>query len=90
MMFGRLIVSLDESLTSTSKRTTPSRFSLVPPRIFGIAFVWSDVITFIIQAGGGAMQAAGGKSGSTGNTLFLIGVVAQAGRSFFLSRGCIS
>lgn len=80
MMFSRLIVSLDDELTSTSKRRTKSKYSPIPPRIFGPLFVWSDVITFLIQAGGGGMQAAGGDLSKTGSKIFLVGVILQASK----------
>lgn len=77
MMYGRLIVAIDDDVTEHSKRTARSRFSLLPPRLFGRLFVWSDVITFLIQATGGGLQATGGANASLGDKIFLVGVVLQ-------------
>lgn len=78
MMYSRLVTAIDEDITSNSKRSTRSRFSLLPPRLFGRIFVWSDVITFLIQAGGGGLQVQS-STADIGNKLFLIGVILQAG-----------
>lgn len=64
-----------------------SRFSFIPPRIVGRVFVWSDVITFIVQVGAGGLQASGGsgdaKMAELGDHLFLAGVILQ-GVSYML------
>lgn len=39
------------------KKRQRSEFSPIPPRIVGRLFVWSDVITFLVQCAGGGMQA---------------------------------
>jgi hypothetical protein len=80
MMYSRLIIAIDPEIKHQSKRTVKSRFSLLPPRIFGILFIWSDVFTFLIQAAGGGIQATGNNT-SLGNNLFLVGVALQAGES---------
>lgn len=79
MTFSRIIISLDEELTSKSKRRSKSKYTLVPPRLFAPVFVGSDITTFLIQAAGGGLQASASNLANTGNTIFLIGVVAQAG-----------
>lgn len=78
MMYGRLITVIDGDITPQSKRTAKSRFSLLPPRIFGPLFVWSDVFTFLIQATGGGIQASGNNT-NLGDKVFLVGVILQAG-----------
>ncbi|GAC92534.1 hypothetical protein PHSY_000088 [Pseudozyma hubeiensis SY62] len=69
------------------RKTEKSRFSFIPPRIVGRVFVWSDVITFLVQCSAGGLQASGG-SGNTamvnvGDKLFLAGVIIQ-GLSYIL------
>lgn len=64
-----------------------SRFSFIPPRIVGRVFVWSDVITFLIQCSAGGLQASGGADNPSmtniGDKMFLIGVILQ-GVSYIL------
>lgn len=64
-----------------------SRFSFIPPRIVGRVFVWSDVVTFLIQCAAGGMQASGGSNNPNlteiGDKLFLAGVILQ-GISYIL------
>ena len=56
IVYGRLIVAIDDSLTNTPGLRAKSRYSLIPPRLVGRLFVWSDVITFLIQASGGGLE----------------------------------
>lgn len=68
-------------------KTEKSRFSFIPPRIVGRVFVWSDVITFIVQCAAGGLQASGGSGNQKmvefGDKLFLAGVIVQ-GLSYIL------
>ncbi|SJX62134.1 uncharacterized protein SRS1_12983 [Sporisorium reilianum f. sp. reilianum] len=68
-------------------KTEKSRFSFIPPRIVGRIFVWSDVLTFLVQVGAGGLQASGGSDNRSmvevGDKLFLAGVVLQ-GISYLL------
>lgn len=79
IVFGRMIVALDPTIDESAKRRTKSRYSLIPPRIVGRLFVWSDVITFIIQAAGGGLQAVGNSTADVGDKIFLAGVSLQCG-----------
>jgi hypothetical protein len=88
MMYSRLIVAIDPDVTLESKRRTKSRFSILPPRIFGLLFVWSDVVTFLIQASGGGLQATKNNA-KLGDYIFLVGVALQAGESNTTSRRAI-
>lgn len=64
-----------------------SRFSFIPPRIVGRVFVWSDVLTFLVQVAAGGLQASGGSDNTSmvdvGDKLFLAGVILQ-GLSYIL------
>ncbi len=74
-----------EKITMLHKAGGPkrekSRFSFIPPRIVGRVFVWSDVITFIVQCSAGGLQASGGSANPSmtqlGDRLFLVGVILQ-------------
>jgi hypothetical protein len=57
ILYGRLIVAIDKSIDMGGKKRQRSEFSPIPPRIVGRLFVWSDVITFLVQCAGGGMQA---------------------------------
>ncbi|KAG0368707.1 RTA1 like protein-domain-containing protein [Gamsiella multidivaricata] len=89
MLYGRLIVAVDPQfgLDKSGSKMEKSRFSIIPPRIVGRTFVWSDAITFFIQLSAGGMQAAGGNSNPSlanmGNKLFLVAVSVQ-GASYCL------
>ncbi|KAF4575418.1 hypothetical protein EYR36_006777 [Pleurotus pulmonarius] len=52
---------------------------LVSPRRITLAFVASDVITFLIQAGGGGLLASSRESKTIdlGNNMFLVGLILQ-------------
>jgi len=52
IIYGRLIPELG------------SQFSYIKPSIVSTVFVWSDVITFFIQSGGGGLEASGQKNPS--------------------------
>ncbi|KAF9185776.1 hypothetical protein BGZ50_002860 [Haplosporangium sp. Z 11] len=63
-----------------------SRYSIIPPRIVGRIFIWSDITTFLIQiAAGGLMGGARNNLSlvKAGDTMFLVGVCAQ-GACYFL------
>ncbi|KAK3828051.1 MAG: RTA1 like protein-domain-containing protein [Benniella sp.] len=85
MLYGRFITAIDPIFDIHSPKQnakmTKSRFSFIPPRIVGRTFVWSDVITFLVQMAAGGMQAAGSKGGPSlsklGYNLFLAGVTIQ-------------
>lgn len=74
-----------EKLTMLHKSGGPkcekSRYSFVPPRIVGSVFVWSDVVTFLIQCNAGGLQASGGATNPSltniGDKMFLAGVILQ-------------
>ncbi|KAJ9477885.1 Protein RTA1 [Pseudozyma hubeiensis] len=69
------------------RKTEKSRFSFIPPRIVARVFVWSDVITFLVQCGAGGLQASGGDGNrsmvNVGDKLFLAAVILQ-GLSYIL------
>jgi hypothetical protein len=55
-----------------------SPLSILPPRLYTTIFVLSDVLTFLIQAAGGAMQTSSDYSSiQTGGHIFLAGVILQ-------------
>lgn len=80
MMYGRLIACLDPTLSTKPECKGKSMLSpVLPPRLAGRLFITSDIITFVIQASGGGLQASGNPDmASLGNKLFLIGVTLQA------------
>ncbi|KAJ7587852.1 RTA1 like protein-domain-containing protein [Mycena floridula] len=53
------------------------RYSIIKPSIIGLVFIMSDVTTFIVQAGGAAMEIDVDHR-KLGDTLFKIGVIAQS------------
>ncbi|KAJ7587861.1 RTA1 like protein-domain-containing protein [Mycena floridula] len=59
-----------------------ARYSIIKPSIIGLVFIMSDVLTFLIQAGGASMEINVDKR-KLGADLFRIGVIAQA-VSFFV------
>ncbi|KAG0275657.1 hypothetical protein BGZ95_008526 [Linnemannia exigua] len=82
MLYGRLITALDPQFgaNNSQARMEKSRYSLIPPRIVGRAFIWSDVTTFLLQVAAGSMIGNAGDNRSLidiGDKLFLIGVCAQ-------------
>ncbi|KAG0215825.1 hypothetical protein BGX31_000773 [Mortierella sp. GBA43] len=85
MLYGRFITAIDPKFDINNRKAgskmEKSRFSFMPPKIVGRTFVWSDVITFLIQMAAGGMQAAGSKGGASlsklGYNLFLAGVTIQ-------------
>ncbi|KAG0208876.1 hypothetical protein BGX28_000275 [Mortierella sp. GBA30] len=89
MLYGRLITAIDPKFgngDSKGSKMERSRFSFIPPQIVGRTFVWSDVITFLVQMFAGGLQAAGEKNYNLvniGDKLFLAGVTAQ-GLSYVL------
>lgn len=50
IIYGRLIVAVDGSLSKRGGLRAKSHYSLIPPRLVGRMFIWSDVVTFLIQA----------------------------------------
>ncbi|KDN46468.1 hypothetical protein K437DRAFT_268116 [Tilletiaria anomala UBC 951] len=80
--FGRTIVALDPALAgckdAAPRRRARSAYSPLPPQLFGRVFVWSDVVTFLVQATGGGLQATGGTTATLGSKIFLFGVTLQA------------
>ncbi|EPQ30891.1 uncharacterized protein PFL1_01788 [Pseudozyma flocculosa PF-1] len=57
-----------------------SHYSLLPPRLVGRFFIWSDVFTFLIQSAAGGIQASADadyKKAQLGDNLFLAGVTLQ-------------
>ncbi|PWN19879.1 hypothetical protein BCV69DRAFT_283981 [Microstroma glucosiphilum] len=55
-----------------------SPLSMIPPRLYTLIFVLSDVLTFLIQAAGGAMQTSNDYASiKTGGNIFLAGVILQ-------------
>ncbi|KAF9571428.1 hypothetical protein EC968_000523 [Mortierella alpina] len=88
MLYGRLISSVDPQFGANGSlsRMEKSRYSFIPPRIVGRAFIWSDVITFLLQVAAGSMIGNAGDNQSLvsiGDKLFLVGVCAQ-GASYSL------
>lgn len=85
MLYGRFITAIDPKFdinnTKAGSKMEKSRFSFMPPKIVGRTFVWSDIITFLIQMAAGGMQAAGNSGGDSlrklGFNLFLAGVTIQ-------------
>jgi len=50
----------------------------LPARRVGTIFIWSDVVTFLLQAGGGGLTASGNASSAkTGKTIALAGLIIQ-------------
>lgn len=79
--FGRLVQRIEEHMNFKLNR---KHITFLPPKKFGMLFIISDVITFLIQAGGGGLQARQ-SSNSVGSVIFLIGIIAQfASYIFFL------
>ncbi|KAF9983602.1 hypothetical protein BGZ75_004923 [Mortierella antarctica] len=88
MLYGRLISAVDPQFgaNDSQSRLEKSRYSFIPPRIVGRAFIWSDVITFLLQVAAGSMIGNAGDNRSLisiGDKLFLLGVCAQ-GASYSL------
>ena len=99
--FGRATFDaqvMENPLSTTSEKITmlhkaggtkreKSRYSFIPPRIVGRVFVWSDILTFLIQVVAGGLQASGGSANPSltnlGDTLFMVGVILQ-GVSYIL------
>ncbi|KAK3833621.1 MAG: RTA1 like protein-domain-containing protein [Linnemannia gamsii] len=82
MLYGRLITALDPQFgaDNSQSRMEKSRYSFIPPRIVGRAFIWSDVTTFLLQVAAGSMIGNAGDNRSLidiGDKLFLVGVCAQ-------------
>lgn len=94
MLYGRLIAAIDPQFGANDhkSRMEKSRYSFIPPRIVGRAFIWSDISTFLIQVAAGSMLGNAGDNQSLaniGNKLFLVGVCAQ-GVSYSLFTGLLS
>ena len=88
MLYGRLITAIDPQFgaNDSQSRMEKSRYSIIPPRIVGRAFIWSDITTFLIQVAAGSMLGNAGDNRSLaniGDKLFLAGVCAQ-GASYSL------
>ncbi|EST07951.1 RTA-like protein [Kalmanozyma brasiliensis GHG001] len=67
-------------------KTEKSRFSFIPPRIVGTVFVWSDVITFVVQIAAGGLQATGALNlVDVGDKMFLTGVSLQGASYIFFT-----
>ncbi len=49
LVYGHLIVEVDGSLKDKKERKAKSYYSYIPPRLVKHVFVWSDVITLLIQ-----------------------------------------
>ncbi|KAF9962428.1 hypothetical protein BGZ65_009196 [Modicella reniformis] len=86
MLYGRFITAIDPKFDihniKAGSKMEKSRFSFIPPRIVGRTFVWSDIITFLIQMAAGGLQAGGGTKGDAkmselGFNLFLAAVIIQ-------------
>ncbi|KAF9146277.1 hypothetical protein BGX30_002533 [Mortierella sp. GBA39] len=82
MLYGRLITAIDTKFgaNDSQSRMEKSRYSLIPPRIVGRAFIWSDITTFLIQVIAGSMLGNAGDNQSLsniGDKLFLVGVCGQ-------------
>ncbi|KAF9278470.1 hypothetical protein BGZ68_008562 [Mortierella alpina] len=82
MLYGRLISAVDPQFgaNGSQSRMEKSRYSFMPPRIVGRAFIWSDVTTFLLQVAAGSMIGNAGDNRSLtniGDKLFLVGVCAQ-------------
>lgn len=88
MLYGRVITAIDPQFgtNDSQSRMEKSRYSLIPPRIVGRAFIWSDISTFLIQVAAGSMLGNAGDNlslANIGDKLFLVGVIAQ-GTSYTL------
>ncbi|KAF9147638.1 hypothetical protein BG015_010679 [Linnemannia schmuckeri] len=83
MLYGRLVTAIDPQFVSDKSRPrmAKSRYSFIPPRIVGHAFVCSDITTFLIQVAAGSMVGNAGSNNPSlaniGDKLFLVGVCAQ-------------
>lgn len=82
MLYGRVISAIDPQFgaSDSQSRKEKSRFSLIPPRIVGRAFICSDISTFLIQVAAGSMLGNAGDNlslANIGDKLFLVGVCAQ-------------
>ncbi|PWN40381.1 hypothetical protein IE81DRAFT_273501, partial [Ceraceosorus guamensis] len=88
MLYGRLMRSIDATLTANSPLRQKCVYSILPPKLVGRLFIWSDVITFLIQATGGGLQATGGDKADLGDKIFLIGVICQ-GISYLIFVGLL-
>ncbi|KAG0216414.1 hypothetical protein BGX28_002884 [Mortierella sp. GBA30] len=95
MLYGRLITAIDPQFGNdkSQSRMEKSPYSFIPPRIVGRTFIWSDIITFLIQVTAGSMLGnAGDKNPSlanVGDKLYLAGVCAQ-GASYCLFTALLS
>jgi RTA1 like protein len=49
LVYGHLIVAVDENLADRRNRRAKSPYSLIPPRLVKHVFVWSDISTFFVQ-----------------------------------------
>jgi hypothetical protein len=81
IIFGRLSANLvrNPDIPGDARRLT-----LIPPRLFGLIFILSDVSTFVIQASGGSMQTNMSLR-DAGEKIFLAGIILQfASYVFFL------
>ncbi|PWN93495.1 RTA1-domain-containing protein [Acaromyces ingoldii] len=80
LAFSRLLrITSPPSTAKTPNDKLPKR------RKIGTFFIWSDIVTFLIQASGGGLQASA-SSKAIGDKLFLAGVSLQCA-SYFLFLG---
>lgn len=80
LAFSRLLrITSPPSTAKTPNDKLPKR------RRIGTFFIWSDIVTFLIQASGGGLQASA-SSKAIGDKLFLAGVSLQCA-SYFLFLG---
>ncbi|KAF8328862.1 RTA1 like protein-domain-containing protein [Cantharellus anzutake] len=85
IVYGHLIVAVDGSLAGKRGRKAKSDYSYIPPRLVKHVFVWSDVVTFLIQSFGGSMEVSH-TTYNLGSKIFLIGIILQfLSYLFFLS-----
>lgn len=74
--FGRLVQRIEEHQQQFNSKSNRKHITFLPPKQFGKIFIISDVITFIIQAGGGGLQASKNAK-NVGSVIFLVGIIAQ-------------
>ncbi|KAH8807874.1 putative RTA1 domain protein [Xylogone sp. PMI_703] len=73
MIYGRIVVALFPSDANSPLRT---RASLVPARRVTTIFVVGDVVSFLLQVGGGGMTGIDGKE-KLGESILLVGLAVQ-------------
>ncbi|KAL9931314.1 hypothetical protein V8E36_009824 [Tilletia maclaganii] len=83
IIFGRFAHNLQHDATIPKRK---ENITLLRPRLFGTVFIISDVVTFIVQAAGGAMQTNPDLS-DVGAKIFLTGIILQ-GVSYIIFLVC--